>query len=135
MLVLGLVLSLCGLGFVCWLLFMAAVWALPLSIAALVFAQSYHAWGGAGSLLLGALAGVATSVIGRSFLAITAEPALRAMVLSIFVLPAVVMGYSMTLGFVRMGTSSFLLPHLLAAIGAAVAGGTAWLRLSAIGPP
>ncbi len=134
MLVLGLVLSLCGLGFVCWLLFMAAVWALPVFVAAMVFAHSYHAGGGAGSLLLGALADIATATIGRALLAITAEPALRAMVLSIFVLPAAVMGYCMTLGFSQIGTSSFLLPHLLAVVGAAVAGGTAWLRLSAIGP-
>ncbi|MBM9401098.1 hypothetical protein JUN65_05820 [Gluconacetobacter azotocaptans] len=135
MLVLGLALSLCGLGFFCWLLFMAAVYALPVFVGAMVFAHGYHAGSGAGSLLLGALAGIATAAIGRFILATSAEPALRAVVVFVFAVPALVMGYCMTLGFAQIGTGSFLLSHLLAVIGAAVAGGTVWVRLSAIGPP
>lgn len=134
MLVLGLALSLCGLGFVCWLLFMAAVYALPVFVGAMVFAHGYHAGSGAGALVLGALAGIVTAAFGRFILATSSEPVLRALVVFVFAMPAVMMGYCMTLGFAQIGISSFLLPHLLAIIGAVIAGGTVWVRLSAIGP-
>lgn len=133
MLVLGLVLSLCGLGFFCGLLFMAAVYALPIFVGAMVFAHCTHAGSGAGALVLGALAGIATAAYARDRR--RTGPACPGYVRLRRARSGDVMGYCMTLGFAQIGTSSFLLSHLLAVIGAAVAGGTAWVRLSAIGPP
>lgn len=134
MLALGLVLSLFGIGFFCWLLFMVAVYALPFVVGGLVFAHAYHTGWGAGALLIGLLAGAVTLSVGQYFFATTRDPITRALGAVVFALPAAIMGYCMALGLSQMGTSSFLLPHTLAVIGAVIVGGSAWTRLSAIAP-
>ena len=62
---LGLVLGFLGLGFLCWLLFTLAVYALPFFAGMTAGLAAFHSGAGAiGALIVGILAGGATLALG-----------------------------------------------------------------------
>ena len=66
MLVIGLVLSVAGIGFLCWLLFTLAVYALPFFAGLTAGLAAFHSGSGViGALVVGVLAGGATLAIGQ----------------------------------------------------------------------
>ena len=66
MVVIGLVLSVVGLGFFCWLLFTLAVYALPFFAGLTAGLAAFHSGAGViGALIVGVLAGGATLAIGQ----------------------------------------------------------------------
>jgi hypothetical protein len=102
----AIILSVAGLGFLCWLAFNLAVHALPFfaGVAAGLFA--YHTGAGPiGTIALGLIAGAATLVIGRFIFAV--------------------------LGLSAIGMASDPWRHVFAVIGAIIVGSTAWARLVA----
>ena len=67
MLVLGPLLVLAAIGFFCWLLFTLAAFALPFFVGLTVGMWAFHTGAGAlGGIIVGAVAGGATSVSARS---------------------------------------------------------------------
>lgn len=133
---LGIVLGFAGIGFLCWLLFLCAVYAAPLFVAAMVCITLYdHAMmSGAHAILAGIAAGIMVLAFGQAILASSREPALRVAVSALLAMPAALAGFGMTLGFSGVGDMGTVPAYLFATFGALCVGGSAWTRLCAIQP-
>ena len=78
MLAISIVLSLFGIGFLCWLMFNLAVYALPFFAGMTAGLAAYHSGAGlVGGLIVGFTAGAITLVIGQAIFATFASPVLR----------------------------------------------------------
>ncbi len=132
MLIIGLVLSVFGLGFFCCLLFTLAVYALPLFVGLTVGLAAYHSGAGVAGAII---AGGVTLTIGQIAFATVRSPLIRAAIGLIYAVPAAIAGYSGTLGFAQMGIPSEAWRVTFAVIGATAVGGTAWARMTLFAPP
>ena len=138
MIIVGLVLSVFGIGFLCWLLFTLAVYALPFYAGLTAAFAAYHSGAGVlGAILVGFLAGAATLLIGQLTFASMPSPLIRGVIALVFAAPAAVAGFYMTLGLSRIGVPSPVWSEIFAVIGAICVGGTAFVRMAAMagGPP
>src|ERR1700676_2574990 len=98
MTVAGLVLSVFGLGFFCWLLFTLAVYALPFFAGLTVGLAAFHSGAGfIGALIVGILAGGATLAIGQIAFATVRTPLIRASIGLLYAVPATLAGYHASL--------------------------------------
>jgi hypothetical protein len=89
MLVIGLVLSVAGIGFFCWLLFALVVYALPFFAGLTAGLAAFHGGSGViGALVVGVLAGSATLAIGQIGFATVRTPLIRAAIALLFAVPA-----------------------------------------------
>jgi hypothetical protein len=78
MIIIGLVLGVFGIGFLCWLLFTLAVYALPFYAGLTAAFAAYHTGAGVvGAIIVGFLAGVATLLIGQLAFASMPSPLIR----------------------------------------------------------
>jgi hypothetical protein len=130
--IIAIMLSVGGLGFLCWLVFHLAVHSLPFfaGVAAGLFA--YHTGAGPiGGAAIAMVAGAATLVAGEFAFTHSRSTILRTMIATAFALPAAVAGYHLVLGLSAMGMPSDTWRHVFAMIGAAVIGLTACARLIA----
>jgi hypothetical protein len=128
----AIILSIAGLGFLCWLAFNLAVHALPffVGVAAALFA--YHTGAGPfGTITTGLIAGAATLVLGQFIFAAIRSPLPKALMTATFALPAAVVGYHLLLGLSAIGMASDPWRHVFAVLGAVVLGSTAWARFAA----
>ena len=97
-------LSLAGLGFMCWLLFNLAVYALPVFAAFTVGMAAYQSGAGAfGALLIALITGAATLVLGQSLLTYVHRPWLRGAIVLAFCVPAGIAGYHAVFGLAGVG--------------------------------
>lgn len=135
MIVIGVILSLVGLGALCGLLFTFATVAFPVFVA--ISAGMWLHTNGAGNfgaILFAALAGLATLCIGQFVFVTSRWTWLRVFVGTAFVIPAVLAGYYAALGL----TDLFLLSEPwrigFGVAGAAAVGMSALGRLSTFGP-
>jgi hypothetical protein len=125
--IIAIMLSVAGLGFLCWLAFNLAVYAAPFYAGVAVGLFAYHTGAGAiGGASVGMVAGQFAFAHSRSTI-------LRTMIAAAFALPATVAGYHLVLGLSAMGMPSDTWRQVFAMIGAAVVGSTAWARL--VAPP
>jgi len=131
---LGIILGVAGIGVLCWLLFLCAVYAAPLFVAAMVCTLLYdHAMmSGAHAILAGIGAGIMILVLGQAILASSRGPAIRGVVSLLLALPAALAGFGMTLGFSGMGDMDTIPGYAFATFGALCVGGAAWTRLCTI---
>ena len=136
MIVIGLILSVFGIGFLCWLLFTLAVYALPV--------LRRHD-GGSGRLsqrfrrhrraCRGVRCGSGHLVAGQIAFAAVKSPVLRVAIALLFAMPAAIAGYHATLALPksacrrRAGAKSF------AVVGAIFVGGTAFVRMAVMATP
>jgi hypothetical protein len=130
--IVAIMLSVAGLGFLCWLAFNLAVYAAPFyaGVAAGLFA--YHTGAGPiGGAAIAMAAGATTLVAGQFAFARSRSTILKTTIAAAFALPAAVAGYQLVLGLSAMGMPSDTWRHVFAIIGAAVVGSTAWARLIA----
>ena len=135
MLIIGLVLSVVGLGFFCWLLFTLAVYALPFFAGLTAGLAAYHSGSGVvGALIVGTLAGGATLAIGQIAFATVRTPLIRAAIGLLYAVPAAIAGYHATLGLAHIGVPSETWREAFAVVGAIVIGGTAWARMTLFVP-
>lgn len=136
MIVLNIVLLLVTLGFLCWLVFTLAVYALPLLAGVTVGLWAYET--GTGSIA-GILVGAATAgavAIGGQLLFAFARPLwVRVVVAGLFAGPAAVAGYAASLGIARLAISSEVWQMAIAIIGAMAVGVTALFRMAGATPP
>ena len=131
MLAIGIVLNLAGLGIFCWLLFSAAVYALPVFVGVTVGLFALHTGAGpVGGALLGIFAGGATFAIAQVAFTHMRSPTARIFIALLFAAPAAVVGYYATHGLATLTMSSETWQQISALIGAIVIGGAAWLRLA-----
>src|SRR5581483_1263721 len=86
-----------GVGFFCWLLYGAAIYALPFLVGAFVGLRAEEAGAGAlGGFVLGIGAGLLVLVVGRMVFAQARGPVLRVAIALVFTAPAALAGYSAT---------------------------------------
>lgn len=136
MLVIGLILGTLGIGFLCWLLFTLAVYALPFYAGLSAgFAACHGGAGVLGAIAIGFLVGTATLLIGQLVFASVPSPLVRVVVALVFAAPAAIAGFYMTLGFSRIGAASPVWSDVFAVIGATCVGCTAFVRMAAMAGP
>jgi hypothetical protein len=136
MLVIGLILSMFGIGLFCWLIFTLAVYALPFFVGLTAGMAAFHSGAGViGALLVGIVAGALTLGIGQVAFAVVRPVALRAVIAAAFAVPAAIAGYHAVLGLSQIGVPSLVWREVFAWIGAIVIGGTAWARMTVFAEP
>jgi len=136
MAIIGIVLSVFGLGFFCWLLYTLAVYALPFFAGLTVGLAAFHSGSGViGAFTVGILAGAATLAIGQIAFATVRTPLVRAAIGLLYAVPAAIAGYHATLGLAHVGIPSDGWRAAFAVLGAILIGGTAWARMALFVPP
>ena len=130
MIILGLVLSVGLLAFLCWILFQLAVFALPFFAGLTVGLSVIHGGGSPlAAIVSGLVAGVLTLVTGQLMFTLVPSTLVRIAVAVVFVAPAVVAGYHAAHGLMAIGTPSEAWRVAVGAVGAVVVGATALTRL------
>jgi len=116
----------------CVLLYNFAVYALPAAIGVTVGYWAVTSGAGViGGIFAGLVAGVITFVVGQAVFSSTRSVLVRSIVAGLFVIPALWAGYSLVLQLATAsGTTSGIWQHVLAVIGAAIIGATAFARLT-----
>ena len=131
MIIVGLVLSLFAVGFLCWLLFTLAVYATPFFVGVTAALAAFnHGAGVIGALVVGLIASVVTLVVSQVAFAAAKSPAVRCAIALLIAAPAAVAGFHTTLGLAQIGVSSEIWRDLFAVIGAVIVGCTAFVRLA-----
>jgi hypothetical protein len=136
MLAIGIVLSLFGIGSLCWLVFTLAVYALPFFAGMSAGLAAYHSGAGViGALVVGVAAGAVTLIAGQFIFATFTSPLLRGLIALLFAAPATVAGYHATLALARLGVPAEGWREVFAVIGAIAVGATAIVRIAAMATP
>lgn len=131
MLGIGIVLSIFGLGFFCWLLFALAVYALPFLAGLTAGLAALQSGSGViGGLVVGFLVGGAILALGQMAFAATRKPLIRIMIGLLYAVPATVAGYQVSFALAGIGMSSSGWQTAFAAIGAVLSGCTAFSRMA-----
>ncbi len=135
MLAIGIVLSVFGLGFFCWLLFTLAIYALPFLAGLTAGLAAFHSGAGViAALVVGFLAGGATLALGQIAFATTRTPQIRAVIGLLYAVPATVAGYQLSFALVGIGMSTGNWQMAFAVVGAVLAGVTAFSRMALFVP-
>ena len=127
----GLILTVSGLGFLSWLLFTLATYALPVFVGLEIGVAVFHSGAGYfGAFVVALAAGSATFMLGKFAFSRARSPFIRAAIGLLFSVPAALIGYYATLDLARIGTPSEAWCVALAVVGAVVVGATAWCRIT-----
>ena len=134
MIIVGILLGIVGLGFLCWLLFTLAVYALPFfaAVSAGMFVHD-SGTGPIGAIAAGGLVGILTLVAGQLIFASARSPLIRLGVALLFAVPAAFAGYNATHGIAALTMPSGW-QQIFAAIGSIFVGATAWARMAMLAP-
>ena len=125
-----------GVGVFCWLLYNAAIYALPLFVGLSIGFHAEQAGAGTlGALVLGVGTAALVVVVARVIFTLARSPILRIVFASIFALPAALAGYFTTSTLFGLASASDGWRQLFAILGAMAVGATAWRRLAAMVPP
>ena len=136
MLVLNIVLLLVTIGFLCWLVFTLAVYALPLLAGVTAGMWAYETGTGTvGGFLVGTAAAGTVAVVGQLLFAFARPFWVRVIVAGLFAGPAAVAGYAATLGIARLAIPSETWQMAVAIIGAMAVGFSALFRMAGVAPP
>lgn len=136
MLVIGLILSIFGIGLFCWLIFNLAVYALPFFVGLTAGMAAFHSGAGVlGALLVGLVVGALTLGVGQIAFALVKPIPLRAAIAAAFAIPAAIAGYHAVLGLSQIGVPSLFWRESFAWVGAIVIGCTAWARMTVLAEP
>lgn len=130
MIILGVLLCIVAIGFLCWLLFTLAVFALPffVGVNAGMWAMNSGA-GWLGAILVGALAAGFTFGPGQLLLGTVRPLWAKLAIAFVFVAPAVVAGYHATHGIAKHFMPSEAWQIAFSIIGAVAVGIAAFLRI------
>ncbi|UUP17855.1 hypothetical protein [Nitratireductor thuwali] len=126
-------LSIIGLGFLCWLLFNLAIYALPCFVAITV---GYYAFengvGTLGAIALALFAGATAFILGQVAFAAVRSPVIRLLLGALYALPAGVAGFQAVKGLSETGGGGEPWTLVFASVGAAVVGIAAWMRVTSL---
>lgn len=133
MIALGILLSVAGIGFFCWLLFTLAVYALPFFAGMTVGLWAYNSGAGpVGAFLIGAFAAGLTFGLGQLIFTTVRSVWVRLAIALAFAAPATFAGYHATLGLTRLTMPSEVWQMAFSVFGAIAIGVTAWTRVVAM---
>lgn len=128
-------LSIAGLGFICWLLFNLAVYALPFFAGVSAGMAAYNTGAGPiGAIAIGLIAGAVTLVVGQILFATVRSPALRAIIALLFAAPAAIAGYHAAHSVTGIGGTAEIWRQAFGLVAGAIIGFVAWSRVSALYP-
>lgn len=131
MLIIALVLSMLGIGLLCWLGLTLAVYALPCFVALSAGLAAVHAGAGiASAALVAILAGVVTVLIGQTALIWARSTFLRVVIAAAFSVPAAVAGYHLAHGLSQIAMPSSFWQAIFSWTGAVAIAGMAWRRIT-----
>ena len=130
------ILSLLGLGVICWVLFNLAVYALPFFVAVTV-GHTLYTWEVdlMGAIAAAFIAGAATLIFGQIAFATIRSTPVRLTLGAIYALPAGIASFHAIKGLSGMGGAGETWTLVFAGIGAVVIGVTAWGRVAALAGP
>ncbi len=130
MIIIGIVLALVGLAYLCWLLFALAVYALPLFAGVTAGLATYHSGSGPiGAIIVGLIASSVTLVLGQIAFTTLRSPLIRAVIALLFAVPAAIAGYHAALGLAHIGIPADGWRQAMAVAGAIIVAATAWARM------
>jgi len=135
MAIISLVLSIFGLGVICWLLFSLAVYALPFCVGMTIAFAALH--GGSGVVIafaVGVFAAGITLALGRFAFAVARPPFIRAIIGLLYAVPAALAGYHLSLGLAGISMTGEGWRAAFALVGAALIGVTAFSRMALVAP-
>jgi len=136
MLVVGLMVSMFGIGLFCWLIFTVTVCAVPFFVGLTAGSAAFHGGAGViGALLVGIVAGAVTLATGQIAFAVVRPPISRAAIAAAFAVPAAIAGYHAALGLAQVAVPSLIWRDVFAWVGAIFIGGVAWARIAALAEP
>lgn len=136
MIVLGPLLVLVGIGFLYWLLFTLAVFALPFFVGLTVGMWAFHTGAGAlGGIIVGVVTGGAIFGVGQIAMAFLPSAWLRLLIILLFVAPATVAGYTATHGIAQIVMPSATWQMIFSMIGAIAVSVTAFFRFTGVASP
>ncbi|MCJ8508836.1 hypothetical protein MUU53_13035 [Rhizobium lemnae] len=131
MIFLGILGSIAAIGFLCWLLFTLAVFALPLFAGVSIGTWAYGTGAGwPGAILIGLVGAALTLGIGQFLLIVVRPLWIRLLVAAAFVLPAAIAGFHATHGIVKHTMPSETWQVIFSVVGAVAVGITAFLRVA-----
>ncbi|MBL6612446.1 MAG: hypothetical protein ISP45_00360 [Reyranella sp.] len=136
MAIIGLVLSIFGLGTICWLLFSLAVYALPFFVGMTIAFAAFH--GGSGVVIAfaaGALAAGITLAVGRIAFTAVRPPFIRAIIGLLYAVPAALAGYHLSYGLGGFSMTDEGWRAAFAFVGAGLIGVTAFSRMALVATP
>jgi hypothetical protein len=132
----GIILSVFGLGFFCWLMLTLAVFALPFLSGLSVGLAAFHSGSGfIGALVVGLLVGVTILLLGQIVFATVRTPLIRLLIGLVYAVPAAVAGYQLCFALAGIGVPPGDWQHVFAAAGAVAVGLTAFARMAMFIPP
>lgn len=130
------ILSVLGLGFMVYVLFALAVYALPFFVAVTVGMYVYDSEAGLIAAFVSAfLAGGATLIAGQIAFATIKSAPVRLAIGALFAAPAGIAGYHAIKGLSELGGAGETSTLIFACIGAIVVGATAWARIASLAGP
>ena len=125
-----------GIGFLCWFFFTVAVFALPCATGLMAALWAFDTGAGLpGAIIIGFVAGAATFILGQIAFACVPWGWLRLLIVLLYTVPAIIMGYSTTHGIAQMMMPSAAWQFFFSVIGAIAVGITAFIRFTAVAPP
>ena len=131
--IMSIILSLLGLGVICWVLFNLAVYALPFFVAVTVGHTLYTLEVGfIGAIAAAFFAGAATLILGQIAFATIRSTAIRLALGALYALPAGIAGFHAIKGLSGMGGAGETWTLVFAGIGAVIIGVTAWARIASL---
>ena len=127
------ILSLLGLGVICWVLFNLAVYALPFFVAVTV-GHTLYTWefGLMGAIAAAIIAGAATLIFGQIAFATIRSTPIRLALGALYALPAGIAGFHAVKGLSGLGGAGEAWTLAFATVGAIIIGITAWARVAAL---
>ncbi len=122
-----------GLGAMCWMLFTLAVYALPVWLATMSGLYLHGAgFGTLAALGGGVMVGAALVIAGQIAFATIRSVPLRLAIGLVYAAPAAFAGFHATAGLARLTGANEGPALVLAVLGAAIIGCTAWIRMAAL---
>ncbi len=131
MIVLGILASFAAIAAMCWLLFNLTVFALPFLVGLHSGIWAYGTGAGwLGAILVGGFAAGLTLTIGQALIMLVRPLWARFVIALIFVVPAALAGFYVTLGITKGMMPSETWQMIFAVIGAGAVGVSAFLRIA-----
>ncbi len=135
MIIIGIVLSFIGLGYLCWLIFALAVNALPLFAGVTAGLAAYHS--GSGPIAAIAVAAIASVIVlfaGQLAFRTLRSTSVGAAIALVFAVPAAVAGYHAAHGLAHVLVPIGGWREVMAIAGAIIVATIAWARITLSAP-
>ena len=135
MIIIGIVLSFIGLGYLCWLVFALAVNALPLFAGVTAGLAAYHSNSGTiAAVAIAAIVSVIVLFAGQLAFRIATSTPIRAAIALLFAVPSAVAGYHAAHGLADVVVPIEGWREVMAIAGAIMVATIAWTRIT-LSPP